>query len=86
MFQHIVSFVFTYLMIFWLLIFIALPIGVKTETNPIKGNDHGAPVKHNVKKKFKWTAIVTLVLVSVYFWLKMHGYIDFYSFLERDNA
>ncbi len=63
--QKIVNFLFIYIVTFWVLIFCVLPIGIKRDETPISGNDHGAPSNPNLKKKFIYTAILTLILVSV---------------------
>jgi len=67
MIQKIISFLFIYIMTFWVVIFCILPIGVTTDENPQAGNDKGAPKHHNMKKKFIYTAIISLILVSGYF-------------------
>jgi predicted secreted protein len=76
MVQKIISFVFIYIMVFWVVIFCVLPIGIKREENPQPGNDTGAPSNPNLKKKFIYTALISLLLVSTYFYLKENGIID----------
>jgi len=80
--QKIISFIFIYIMTFWIVIFIVLPFGVKTEDNPISGNDHGAPKNSMIKKKIIITAIISFVLVTVYFILKENDLIDISLLVE----
>lgn len=63
-------------MTFWLVIFCVLPIGVKREENPQVGTDKGAPSNPNIKKKIIYTALISLVLVSTYFYLRENNLID----------
>ena len=76
MLREIINFIFIYVIVFWLLIFCILPIGIKTENNPEKGNDHGAPKNPAIKKRFIYTAAITFILVLIYFILKNKGIID----------
>lgn len=84
MVKEIINFVFIYIMTFWIVIFCVLPFGIKTENNPQSGNDKGAPVKHNMRKKFLYTAIISLIIVGTYFILRKEGIIDLDKILE-DN-
>jgi predicted secreted protein len=76
MLREIINFVFIYIMTFWLLIFCILPIGIKTEDSPIQGNDRGAPKNPSIKKRLIYNAVVSFILVSIYFILKGYGVID----------
>ena len=69
MFADFVSFIFIYFIIYWIVIFMVLPFGVKTDDNPQEGNDSGAPKNVNMKNKFIVTGIVALVitLTVIYF-------------------
>jgi predicted secreted protein len=59
----------TYFIIWWLSLFMILPIGVRSQSEAgtvAKGSDPGAPIRHNLKKKLIWTTALALV-----FWLIM---------------
>lgn len=81
MVKQIINFVFIYVMVFWMVIFCILPIGIKREEKPLQGNDHGAPANSNIKKKLIYTAIISFIIVSVYFFLKENGVIDINALL-----
>ena len=51
-----------YIVIWWILFFISLPIGVKKSKNVELGHDSGAPEKTYLWKKFIIVSIITLIL------------------------
>lgn len=83
MVKQIINFIFIYVMVFWVVIFCVLPFGVKREESPQKGNDHGAPANANIKKKMLYTAIISFVIVSVYFYLQSKGIININELLAE---
>jgi predicted secreted protein len=83
MFKIIINFFFIYFVAWWMVLFCVLPFGVKTDKHPLKGNDTGAPVKTNLKKKIIITSIITLVLTSTYLYLLETGVIDFSKIIGR---
>jgi len=64
----------TYLLIWWMTLFIILPLGVRGQAEAgdiVKGSEPGAPVNSNIKHKFKLTTIVATVIwviVSAIIW------------------
>jgi predicted secreted protein len=73
LFASIVVFV----VLWWLVFFIALPVGIHTEENQQMGNMKGAPSNPNLKMKIIITSIITLVLTAAFFYAVQHGYFDF---------
>lgn len=65
--MNIVSVIVVFTVIWWLVFFIALPIGIEQEKNPEKGNDSGAPKNPMIKKKMLYTTLVTILLTYVYY-------------------
>jgi|TARA_B100000287_G_scaffold429001_1_gene481443 predicted secreted protein len=59
-----------YLILWWLIFFITLPFGVKKEINVKFGNDPGAPINANIKKKVIVTTFVTFFLTLIIILLK----------------
>lgn len=54
-----------YLLIWWVTLFMVLPLGVRgqAETGEIvEGSEPGAPVESNMKRKFKITTIVATII------------------------
>ena len=64
----------SYLLIWWMTLFIVLPLGVRGQAEAgqvVEGSEAGAPVDSNIKNKFKLTTIVASVIwlvVSIIIW------------------
>ena len=56
-----------YLIIWWLSLFLFLPLGITSSKNVKKGNDPGAPEEPKIKKKFFMTTLFSLLV-----WLIIH--------------
>ena len=54
-----------YIIIWWILFFISLPIGVKKSKELISGQDAGAPEKTYLRKKFIIVSIITLIFTYI---------------------
>ncbi len=59
-----------YLITWWLIFFITLPIGVKKGINVKYGNDPGAPDNANIKKKAIVTTVITFFLTLIIILIK----------------
>lgn len=57
--------VFTYLNVWWLVLFVVLPVGVKRAENPAPGHSHGAPENARLKEKFIATTLVAAVITAI---------------------
>jgi predicted secreted protein len=59
----------SYFIAWWGVLFVILPLGVRSHadegTTAEPGNDPGAPVNVNIKKKFLTTSWVTAILIAV---------------------
>ena len=64
----------TFLVIFviswWLILFLVLPIGISKQRNVKFGNDPGAPNEPMLKKKFLITTIIALILTLIIIFIK----------------
>lgn len=67
--MNITSLTVVFIIIWWIVFFIILPIGIKQEENPIDGNDKGAPKNPNIKLKILITTIISMVLSLIYYYL-----------------
>ena len=61
-----------YVIIWWIIFFSVLPIGIKHNDKPFKndlqGIDPGAPKNPNILKKFLYTPLITTVIfVGIYY-------------------
>ena len=77
--MSIASVVVVFVILWWLLLFIALPIGVNPEENPDSGNMKGAPKNPDLKKKIIATTIITVILTTAYYFAVEKGYIVFFD-------
>jgi predicted secreted protein len=69
----IVSTLVVFTIIWWIVFFIALPIGIRRDANPQIGNDSGAPENPMIAKKMLYTTAITLPLTIVYYLLVENG-------------
>jgi len=76
--MNAVTFIATYILLWWMVFFMALPYGVSTESQIVKGQDLGAPASPNLKRKVVIVSLLTLVLC-----LGMHVTAPFWSPLLR---
>ena len=60
--MSVVSTILVYLMIWMIVFFMSLPIGVNVSKESIPGNANSAPVKTNLKAKFFYSTFITLPL------------------------
>ncbi len=56
---------FIYLLIWWVVIFTILPLGVERHEEVGKGYDAGAPKIANLKQKLKITTVVSAAILAV---------------------
>ena len=54
-----------YIVIWWILFFISLPLGVKRSENLLPGQDSGAPEKTYLWKKFTIVSLVSLIFTYI---------------------
>ena len=54
-----------YIVIWWILFFISLPLGVKKSENLLPGQDTGAPEKTYLWKKFTIVSLITFIFTFI---------------------
>lgn len=79
-----------YLIIWWVVLFGILPIGIKgqAESNDIvKGSEPGAPVDSQIKKKFIITTIVATIIWAITCAIIASGWVswDMFGALVKQN-
>ena len=65
-----------FLLIWWVLIFTMLPIGVRSQEETgevVPGSEPGAPASANLTRKMWWTTSITSVIWIVYFFIIQSG-------------
>lgn len=71
-----VPFFFIYFVLWWLVLFAVLPIGVQRDEAPEAGHDHGAPRSANIRQKMIWTTWINFALTSaIVFGLWLIGFV-----------
>lgn len=78
----IVSFIVTLTMVWWLVLFIVLPFGVRTE-GAEKGHASSAPQNPHLLRKFIITTVLALFITWLMFYLARIGMIDVNSIIGR---
>ena len=59
------TFLVIFVIFWWLILFLILPMGVKKQESVKFGNDPGAPKEPMLKKKFLVTTIIAFFLSSI---------------------
>jgi predicted secreted protein len=78
--------VFTYLIIWWTVLFAVLPWGNRQPETPETGMAHGAPVNPNIKKKMIATTIISFILLGIVFACVEFKIIDFREVAREMDA
>lgn len=68
--------ILVYIVIWWLVLFMVLPFGVKREENVEPGHDSGAPQKAHMWKKVFATSAVSAILWVVAWFVITSGMIE----------
>jgi predicted secreted protein len=68
-----------YFIMWWLILFTILPLGVRNAAEEgvdvEEGNDAGAPLSHGLKWKAVLTTIVTSVVFAIFYFALVSGYL-----------
>ena len=59
------TFAVIFVILWWLILFLLLPIGIKKQENVDVGNDPGAPKDPMLKKKFILTTIISFFITII---------------------
>ena len=75
--------VMVYFVIWWTVLFMVLPLGVRRVEQPGRGQEHGAPERPDLARK----AIITTILAAV-LWLAFYGIYqaDIFSFRRLEGS
>jgi predicted secreted protein len=68
-----------YFIMWWLILFTILPLGVRNSAEAgvevEEGNDAGAPIAHGLKWKAVLTTVVTTVVFGIFYFALVGGYL-----------
>tara|TARA_B100001057_G_scaffold52346_1_gene46499 strand:+ start:588 stop:842 length:255 start_codon:yes stop_codon:yes gene_type:complete len=75
-----------YVIIWWIVFFSILPIGIQHYEKPFKNNldgiDPGAPKNPNIFKKFLYTTLITTVIFAVIYYIVVSEYFNLREFIK----
>ena len=75
-----------FISIWWIVFFIVLPIGIKSQnakfSDNLHGNDRGAPKNPKIGKKFFTTTLITSIIFLVIYYLVGQNYLDLRGYLQ----
>jgi predicted secreted protein len=61
----ILNALFIYLLIWWVMLFTVLPLGVERNADANKGHDAGAPTRADMKRKLALNTLISGVILAV---------------------
>ena len=75
-----------YVIIWWIVFFSALPVGIKHNEKPFKNNlegiDPGAPKNPNILKKFLYTTLITTVIFVGIYYVVVNDHFNLREFIK----
>lgn len=74
---------FIYLLVWWVVIFAVLPLGVERHGEDGKGYDAGAPKNANMKKKLILTTVLSAIIVLLIYILVEVGVIRWTEWFSK---
>ena len=63
--MYLVKIIIIFVIVWWVLFFMALPFGIKKPVSSISGQDSGAPEKPKLWLKFFVVSIISLILTII---------------------
>lgn len=75
--MSLLTLVFTYLIVWWTVLFAVLPWGNRQPLEPEQGMAYGAPVNPNIKKKLIATTILSFIVLIIIYTIVELNLIDF---------
>ena len=78
--------IIVYVMIWWIIFFSVLPIGIQSNKEIYKekigGNDPGAPKNPRIVQKFLFTTLITSIIFAVIYYLVRIDLLNLREFLQ----
>ena len=75
-----------YVLIWWMVFFSVLPVGIKSQNKEFKenleGNDAGAPKNPNIGKKFLITTLITTIVFLGIYYMVIKNYLNLRILLQ----
>jgi predicted secreted protein len=77
--MSLVTGIIAYILIWWVVLFAVLPMGVERDPSPRLGNMTGAPKDHKMKQKLIITSLISFVFLFILYLSIEMNVIDFYE-------
>ena len=75
-----------YVIIWWIVFFSVLPVGIQSNKevfkDNIEGSDPGAPKNPRIGKKFLITTLITSIIFAVIYYLSINDYLNLRGYLQ----
>ena len=84
--MNFVSGLLLYVSLWWVVIFMVLPLGVRQDRNPPKGGAPGAPQKSDIKKKLFWTTVLTTLLWGALYGLMAYNQVTLRTLIRGEDS
>ena len=68
-----------YFVLWWIVLFLTLPFGVRSQHEDgegAPGTDPGAPIASQMGRKLIWTTVISAVIFAVLLWCYYQGYFN----------
>ncbi|WGF89172.1 DUF1467 family protein [Marinivivus vitaminiproducens] len=75
--MNLMSLIVTFVVIWWLVLFMVLPFGAQPPDEVEPGMADSAPAKPRIALKFAITTAITIVLTVIYYFIATSGLITF---------
>lgn len=74
--------IFIYFLVWWLMLFTVLPLGVQRHDEDGKGFDAGAPKDAQLKKKLLINTVISAIIVAIIYMLVELGVIRWWDWFD----
>ncbi|MCE9507373.1 MAG: DUF1467 family protein [Alphaproteobacteria bacterium] len=81
--MSVLTAVFIYFLIWWVMLFTVLPLGVTRNQEDGKGFDAGAPAKADLKKKLILNTVISAAILGVIQLLVVTGVLNWHELFEE---
>tara|TARA_B100000941_G_scaffold278018_1_gene242021 strand:- start:784 stop:1038 length:255 start_codon:yes stop_codon:yes gene_type:complete len=75
-----------YIIIWWVVFFSLLPVGIKSNNlnykENLEGSDPGAPKNPNIGKKFLYTTLITSIIFMGIYYIVSNNYFNLREYLQ----
>ena len=66
--MSVVEIIVFFMLCWWMVFYITLPFGFKTEDEPIKGQASSAPKNPKIKQKMILSSVLTVIITLIFYW------------------